>query len=46
MFTADQINYNQSPISTVSNILNSTGLGSNTIIYIAIGLGLYLLIKK
>lgn len=46
MFTADQINYNATPISTVSNLLSSTGLGSNTLIYIAIGVGLYLLIKK
>lgn len=46
MFTTDQINYNATPISAVSNLLSNTGLSSNTLIYIAIGLGLYLLIKK
>ena len=46
MFTTDQINYNATPISAVSNILSSTGISSNTLIYIAIGVGLYLLIKK
>lgn len=46
MFSADEINYNATPISTVSNLLSSTGLNSNTLVYIAIGLGLYLLIKK
>jgi hypothetical protein len=46
MFTTDQINYNATPISAVSNLLSSTGISTNTLIYIAIGLGLYLLIKK
>ena len=46
MFTTDQINYNSSPIQSVSTILSSTGISTNTIIYIAVGLGLYLLIKK
>ena len=46
MFTTDQINYNSSPIQSVSTILSSTGISTNTIIYLAIGIGLYLLIKK
>ena len=46
MFTTDQINYNATPIQSVSTILSSTGISTNTIIYIAVGLGLYLLIKK
>ena len=46
MFTPDQVNYNATPTTAVSSLLSSTGLNTNTLIYIAIGVGLYLLIKK
>jgi hypothetical protein len=45
-FTTSEINYNASPITSLSNLFTSTGISTNTVIYIAIGLGLYLLIKK
>lgn len=45
-FTTSEINYNASPITSISNLFSSTGISTNTMIYIAIGLGLYLLIKK
>jgi len=46
MFTPDQVNYNATPTTAVNSLLSSTGLSTNTLIYIAIGVGLYLLIKK
>ena len=45
-FTTSEINYNASPITSLSNLFTNTGISTNTVIYIAIGLGLYLLIKK
>jgi hypothetical protein len=46
MFRPDEINYNATPITAASNILSNAGISTNTIIYVAIGIGLFLLIKK
>jgi hypothetical protein len=46
MFTNEQINYNATPLAAASNLLTNAGISTNTIIYLAIGLGVLLLIKK
>jgi hypothetical protein len=47
MFTNEEINYNATPVQAASNILtNVTKSTSSLLLYLGIGLGLFLILKK
>jgi len=47
MFTNEEVNYNATPIQSASNILsNVTKSTSSILLYLGIGLGLFLILKK